>query len=128
MGQHDETRRVVQAYFDAWTSKQVDAAFALLAPDLVFSGPTADYTTAEAFRPGLAAFAAMTSWAKIVDFLVDGDRAALLYDCELPAPVDVIRIASFFRVAGGRIAAYDTRFDATGFRQLMAQRAGRREA
>lgn len=116
----DETRRVVEGYFNAWTTKRVDDAQSLLAPDLEFSGPTASYRGAEAFRPALANFAAMTMWARIVELLVDGDRAALLYDCELPPPVGTLRIASFFRVEGGRIKTSDTRFDATELRRLVA--------
>jgi hypothetical protein len=116
----DETRRVVDTYFSAWTNNRVDEAYGTLAPELEFSGPTASYKSAEAFRPALVAFAAMTKWARIVDFLVDGDRAALLYDCELPEPAGVVRIASFFRVENGKIRAYDTRFDATELRKAQA--------
>ena len=121
----EETRRVVQGYFDAWTSNRVDDAQALLAPDLEFSGPTASYRSAEAFRPALVGFAAMTKWARVVDLLVEGDRAALLYDCELPPPAGELRIASFFRVENGRIRTYDTRFDATELRKILAARAGK---
>jgi hypothetical protein len=66
------------------------------------------------------AFAAMTKWARVIDLLVEGDRAALLYDCELPQPAGVVRIASFFRVQNGKIRAYDTRFDATELRKVQA--------
>src|SRR5207247_11108069 len=59
--------------------------------------PNARYATKVDFKPGLEGFAALTKWAKVVDLLVDGDRAALLYDCELPAPVGVLRIASLDR-------------------------------
>jgi hypothetical protein len=117
-----DTRRVVQAYFDAWTTKRVDDAYALLADDLHFAGPTATYASAAEFRPALAGFAAMTSGARAIDLIVDGDRAALLYDCDLPPPVGTIRISSFFRVAGGKIAWYETWFDATQLRVLFAAR------
>jgi hypothetical protein len=123
MTREDETRRVVEAYFGAWTSKRTDEAFALLAEDLHFSGPSAEYRTREQFGPALAGFAALTRSAEIVVLLVDGDRAALLYDCELPPPAGKLRIASFFRVDEGKIRSYDTRFDAEGFRKLAASRA-----
>jgi hypothetical protein len=116
----EETRRIVLAYFTAWTTKMTDDAFALLDPNLSFSGPSAQYATAEEFRPGLVGFAAMTQGARILELIVDGERAAMLYDCDLPAPVGTIRIASFFRVVQGRIKAYDTRFDATEFPKLVA--------
>jgi SnoaL-like protein len=116
----DETRTAVQGYFSAWTTNQPDKAFAFLAEDLRFSGPNASYDSAEAFRPALVNFAAMTRRAEIVELIVDGDRAALLYDCDLPSPVGTIRIASFFHVREGRICVYDTRFDATEFRKVIA--------
>jgi SnoaL-like domain len=119
----DETRRVVEAYFRAWTSRRTDEAFALLADDLHFTGPSAEYRTREEFRPGLVGFAGLTKSADVVELLVDGSRAALLYDCELPPPAGRIRIASFFRVEGGRICSYDTRFDAEGFRKLASSRS-----
>jgi ketosteroid isomerase-like protein len=119
----DETRQVVQSYFIAWTANKVREAHALLAPDLEFSGPTASYRSAEAFWPALAHFAAMTRAARIVDLVVDGDRAALLYDCDLPEPVGTLRIASFFRVENGRIRTYDTRFDASELRKLVARKS-----
>jgi hypothetical protein len=114
-----QTRKTVEAYFNAWTSKRVAEAYALLADDLEFNGPNARFHSAIEFKPGLEGFAALTKWTKVIELLVEGDRAALLYDCELPAPVGVLRIASFFRVEHGKIRSYDTWFDAESFRRLM---------
>src|SRR5262249_58010739 len=121
----DETRRVVESYFASWTTKYVPAAHALLAGDLEFSGPTASYQSADAFLPALAKFAEMTKWARIVDLVVEGDRAALLYDCELPQPVGKLRIASFFRVEKGKIGVNERLLDATELRQLQARQRAR---
>jgi ketosteroid isomerase-like protein len=118
----EETRRAVLGYFEAWTSRDTDRAYALLAPDLEFVGPTARYASAEAFRPALINFAAMTRSAKLVELMVVGDRAAMLYDCELPDPVGPTRIASFFRVQDGKIAWYETLFDATELRKVLPKR------
>jgi ketosteroid isomerase-like protein len=122
MTMEDTTRRVVEGYFDAWTTKRVDEAFALLAEDLEFAGPTASYRSAEAFRPALVNFAAMTKAARLVELTVEGDRAAMLYDCELPPPVGTLRIASFFRVENGKIRWYETVFDATELRKVLAKK------
>ena len=97
------------------------AAHALLASDLPFSSPAASYQSAEAFWPALVKFAEMTKAARIVDLVVEGDRAALLYDCELPQPIRHLKIASFFRVENGKIRTYDTQFDATELRKLQAR-------
>jgi hypothetical protein len=116
----DDTRKAVEGYFNGWTTRNVPAAYAFLADDLAFAGPTASYKSAAEFRPALEGFAAMTKWARIVELLVQGNRAAMLYDCELPPPVGVLRIASFFRVENGKIRAYETWFDATELRKLLA--------
>jgi ketosteroid isomerase-like protein len=119
MSTSQETRKVVEGYFEAWTRNDVPAAYAMLAKDLHFAGPSASYGTAEQFRPALTGFAAMTRSARVLELVVDGDRAALLYDCDLPEPAGTVRIASFFRVADGKITWYETFFDPTGFRQLQ---------
>jgi ketosteroid isomerase-like protein len=74
----EETRRVVEGYFAAWTSNKVDEAYALLADDLAFWGPTPSYQSAAAFRPALAGFAAMTKRAQVTELVVQGDRGAAL--------------------------------------------------
>ena len=117
-----ETRKAVELYFAAWTRNDPDAARAQLADDLVFVGPSARYESADAFYPALKGFAAITKSARIAELLVDGDRAAMLYDCELPPPAGVTRIASFFRVANGKIAWYETLFDPTEFRKLAPKK------
>jgi ketosteroid isomerase-like protein len=126
MTTQDETRRVVQSYFAAWTSKNVREAHALLADDLQFSGPTASYRSAAEFWPALVNFAEMTVAARIVELIVEGNRAAMLYDCELPQPIGTLKIASFFRVEDGKIRTYETQFDATELRKVLAaKRAGK---
>jgi ketosteroid isomerase-like protein len=126
MSTQDVTRKVVQSYFAAWTAKNVGEAHALLADDLEFSGPTASYRSAAEFWPALVNFAEMTVAARIVELIVEGDRAAMLYDCELPPPVGTLKIASFFRVENGKIRTYETQFDATELRKVLAaKRAGK---
>ncbi|HKV86763.1 MAG TPA: nuclear transport factor 2 family protein [Candidatus Dormibacteraeota bacterium] len=121
MDEASETRAAVEGYFQAWTTRRPEEAFAFLAPDLKFSGPTASYESADEFRPALDGFAAMTRSARIVELVVSGSQAALLYDCDLPSPVGTLRIASFFTVRDRRIARYDTRFDATELRKLLSR-------
>lgn len=116
----DDTRSVVERYFRAWTTNDVPAAYALLADELEFVGPTASYRSADAFRPALVAFAAMSKGAQLIELLIDGNRAAMLYSCQLP--FGTARIASFFRVEHGKIRWYETQFDATELRRLQAQK------
>jgi hypothetical protein len=55
-----------------------------------------------------------------MDLVVEGDRVAMVYDCELAPPVGVIKISSFFRVVAGKVSTYGTYFDATELRKLSA--------
>jgi hypothetical protein len=110
-----DARAVVEGYFRAWTTNKPNEARVFLAEDLHFVGPTASYNSAEAFMPALVRFAEMTKSASIVELLVDGNRVAMLYECELPFGVH--RIASFFRVEEGKIKWYETQFDATELRK-----------
>jgi hypothetical protein len=117
-----KTREVVEAYFHAWTTKRIDDAYDRLADDLHFAGPNGAFESAEDFRPALVGFCAMSRGARLVELVVEGDRAAMLYDCDLPEPVGTVRISSFFRVEGDRIAWYETWFDASELRKLLAAR------
>jgi hypothetical protein len=121
MSMQDETRRIVERYFAAWTRNDAKEAHAQLAPDLEFIGPSASYKSADEFYPALVRFAAMTKGARIAELIVDGERAALLYDCDLPPPVGTLRIASFFRVSDGKIRRYETLFDPIELRKLQAR-------
>jgi hypothetical protein len=56
----------------------------------------------------------------MLELIVEGDRAAMLYDADLP--VGTVRIASFFRVANGKIATYETWFDASELRKILPKR------
>jgi SnoaL-like protein len=116
------TKAIVEAFFAAWTSNDGARARALMADDLHYSGPLNTYDTADALHGPLMTFAGMVRGAKMIELVVDGDRAALLYDCELPAPVGTLRAASFQRVANGKIVSYLQAFDATQLRKLYEGR------
>jgi hypothetical protein len=117
----EETRKVVEGFFAAWTTRNEREARALMADDLAYSGPLNTYQTADALLAPLMTFAAMVRGARMIELVVEGDRAALLYDCELPPPVGTLRAASFQRVEGGRIRTYLQAFDATELRKLQAR-------
>lgn len=125
----DETRRVVEGYFNAWTSHRVDDAMAFLDKDLQVVAPGSNGAIlhvdgADQFRPGLEQFAGMTSAARILQHTVQGNRSALLYEADLPQPVGTLTIVSFFGVENGKIKTYHIVFDATLFNRLEASGTG----
>ena len=119
--------QVVKSYFDAWTSKQTDLALTFIADDVQVVGPGSPPMSGSAsFKPALERFAALTKAGSAVihQLIVDGEQVALFYQVELPQPVGVLKVASFFRVENGKIRDYQILFDATEFRKLKNQREG----
>ena len=117
----DETRRVVQGFFAAWTTGKEREARAFMADDMKYVGPLNSYETADALLGPLMKFAKNVQAARVLEIVVEGDRAALLYDCDLPPPVGTLRAATFQRVEQGRIRSYLQAFDATELRKLQAR-------
>jgi hypothetical protein len=123
MAVRNETRRVAESFFAAWTSRNAREARALLSDALEYSGPLNSYHSADELLPPLMKFAATLHGARVVELILEGNRAALLYDCDLSAPVGTLRTASFQRVDGGKIREYRQAFDATGLRRVLAPQA-----
>lgn len=114
-----DTRTIVEAFFHAWTAGDAAATRALLADDLEYSGPLNTYHRADELVPPLMKFVSILRGANLLEVIVDGDRAALLYECQLPEPVGTLRTASFQRVERGKIQTYRQEFDATALRVLL---------
>ncbi len=110
-----QTRDIVTQFFAAWTTGDGAAARALVADDMRYQGPLNTYDTADALHGPLMQFAALLRSARMIELVVDGDRAALLYDCELPS--GTLRTATFQRVRDGKIVSYLQVFDATELRR-----------
>ncbi|EAT58976.1 nuclear transport factor 2 family protein [Chlorobium ferrooxidans] len=114
-----DIRKLIEAYHKAWTCGDFAAARSFLADDLDFRGSIDCFSNADDFLAALKQFARMTSHVTMLKSFYDNDGAALLYDCETPAPAGVIRTAEFFTVSGNRIKAIRLVFDATDLRKAM---------
>ena len=98
---HD-TAAIIRGYHDAWTSKDLARATALLADTLAVEVPVNDYPTAESFAAALTSFASMVTRVELLAMLSDGDEAMVLYDLTA-GPVGTLRVAEHFTVADGKI-------------------------
>jgi hypothetical protein len=121
MGDAAETRRVVESFFAAWTKNKKTEARALMADDLEYWGPLNTYKGADAFLGPLMGFAQLVKSARMLECICEGDRAGLLYECELPAPVGVLVVSAFQRVEKGKIRAYRNAFDTFELRKLLGK-------
>jgi ketosteroid isomerase-like protein len=117
--QHMSARQLVEKYYSAWTTRDFSTARACLADNLDFKGSIDTLDSADALMEALKRFTSMVTNVRLIMSAFEGDRAALLYDCETPTPAGAIRTAEFFTVRDGKIAEIRVVFDATELRKLM---------
>jgi ketosteroid isomerase-like protein len=74
--------QVATAYFEAWTSKDLDRAMTYVADDVICDAPAGRIEGAAAFRAFMTPFVGMLISAELIAALEekDGDRAVLVYD------------------------------------------------
>lgn len=113
------TESIVHAYFDAWTQGRFGVARQLLDDKLKFRGSIDHFDSADDFVTTLRLFGQMVQGVKLQEQFVDGDRAALLYDCITTTAAGAVRSAEFFKVRNGRITEIALIFDATQLRKVM---------
>jgi hypothetical protein len=117
----ERTKDLVRAYYEGWKggTERFDEQKlrAVLVPNVAFESPLSRRDDASGLVEGIARFAKTIKAIHFHQTIVTGNEAAVVYDCELTAPVPTLRCAEFFRVEGDRIAAIRLVFDASGYRQ-----------
>ena len=115
----NDPKTIVERFFAAQVANDKDAMLALMADDLEYANVLNSYTSAAAFLGPLMGFNKLLRGITIVSCIVDGDRAAVLYDCDIPPPIGTLRTAWFVRVEGGKLRTIQSIFDATEIRKLF---------
>ncbi len=113
---------VALAYFDAWTSKDLDRAMGYIAGDIVCDAPAGRLEGAQAYREFMAPFTQILVEAKLLAAFGDDERAVLVYDTAT-LPVASAPAAEFVTVADGRITASRFIFDRAPFQAARAAEA-----
>lgn len=76
--------RVALAYYEAWTSKDMDAAMAFVADDIVCEAPAGRITGAAAYRAFMGPFAGRLLSASLIAAYGDETQALIMYDTATP--------------------------------------------
>ena len=97
-----DTATVIRAYYDAWTAKDFDQAVCLLAPGLTVEVPVNEYPTTASFAAALKNFGSVSTSAKLLAEMSDGEEGMLLYDMDVPG-LGTLRVAEHFTVDDGKI-------------------------
>ncbi len=106
-------------YHRAWSTHDVDAAMALVDPDIVCDAPAGPVVGRDAFREFMGPFAAMTTRTEVLGAFGDDETAVVLYDTEttlVPHAPGAERV----EVVGGRITRMTIVFDRLPFAQARA--------
>lgn len=120
----DKTLELVRAYYQGWSNGEGGYDEALLRrvlhPKLVFESPVGRREALDDFLPGLQRFAKTLKKLHMLQLIGSGAEAAAIYDCDLTAPVDILRCAEAFRVEGSQIVSIRLVFDATPYKLAAA--------
>jgi ketosteroid isomerase-like protein len=106
--------QVALAYYQAWTSKDIDAAMRQLADDVVCDAPAGRIEGVQAYRQFLGPFAEMLLGSELLAAFGDETTAVLVYDTRTP-PVPSGPGAECLTVRDGKIVYNRFIFDRLPF-------------
>jgi SnoaL-like domain len=115
----------VALYYDRWQNRQGDLSDVPLADDFQFTGPVANFDSAEGYRAmAREAGQAVTSFAVRRQF-VDGNEVFSMIDWEMAIPgVGRMTSAELLEVEDGVIVRGELIYDAEALRRAMTQAGG----
>jgi ketosteroid isomerase-like protein len=111
--------QVALAYYEAWTSKDLDRAMTYVAADVICDAPAGRIEGAAAYRAFLTPFAGTLLSAEVIATFGDDERAVIVYDTasRLVASGPACECVT---VRDGRIVASRFIFDRLPFEQARA--------
>jgi ketosteroid isomerase-like protein len=106
--------RTALAYYQAWTSHDLDKALSYIADDIVCDAPAGRLEGAEAYRAFLGPFVQILTSAKMIAAFGDDETALVMYDTET-VPVKSAPGAECVTVRNGKITHSRFVFDRAPF-------------
>jgi ketosteroid isomerase-like protein len=111
--------KVALAYYEAWTSKDLDLAMSYIADDIVCDAPAGRIVGARAYREFIGPFAGMLIDASLIAAFGDDETAVVIYDTKTVL-VESGPGAECLTVADGRITHSRFIFDRLPFQTARA--------
>jgi ketosteroid isomerase-like protein len=105
-----------RAYYDAWTSKDVDTAMSYIADDIVCDAPAGRIEGIDAYREFLGPFTGLLLGHELIAAFGDEEQAVMVYDTRT-VPVASAPGAECVRVRDGKIVYNRFIFDRLPFEQ-----------
>jgi len=102
--------RTALAYYEAWTSHDLDKAMSYIADDIVLDSPAGRLEGAEAYRGFMGPFVQILTGSKMIAAFGDDETALVMYDTET-VPVKSAPGAECVTVKDGKITYSRNVFD-----------------
>ena len=122
MADSSAAREIAIAYYDAWTSKNIDLAMSYLADDVVCDAPVGRIEGVAAYREFLGPFTQILQDARLIAAFGDDTTAVLMYDTRT-VPVPDAPGAECLTVANGKIVHNRFIFDRLPFAEARRSSA-----
>jgi len=111
--------QVALAYYEAWTSKDLERAMTYVADEIVCDAPAGRIEGAQAYREFMGPFVQILRRAELIAAFGDDEQALLMYDTET-VPVPSAPGAECVTVEGGKITRSRFLFDRAPFQEARA--------
>jgi ketosteroid isomerase-like protein len=106
--------KVALAYYEAWSSKDIDGAMSYIADDIICEAPAGLIEGADAYRAFLAPFTQILTSSRMIAAFGDDPTALVMYDTET-VPVKNAPGAECVTVEDGKITQSRFLFDRAPF-------------
>ncbi|GAB3280963.1 nuclear transport factor 2 family protein [Kineosporia babensis] len=110
------TESTATAYFEAWTTGDVDTALKYVAPDVLALTPNGRIEGAEAFRGFVGNFTSRITRIELLKLVADDESAVLFYESDTDASQGALA-AEYLTVQDGLITVARYAFDRLPFVQ-----------
>ena len=107
-------------YLNAVGQQQYDRLEAMLAPDVLFKGPSMTRTSAGELLGALKRLGAIHVRNDVKRVFVDGDEACVIYDFVTDTQAGALPTIEWLRFEGDRIRAIDLYYDRLPWQAVMA--------
>jgi hypothetical protein len=101
---------LAETYFRAWRDREFDLFSEVLAPDVHFVGPMAEFQGREAAITGLQGLRSTLEDIRVIHRFTDDDNVVTWFEL-IVAGIDPIPVANWSRIREGQIAEIRVTFD-----------------
>ncbi len=113
---------ILRQFYDAVQCRDMQAARALLADDMVFVGLFETYPNADAYIATFTQLMQIVTRLDVKTIIGEGDEAAIFMDMFTTAPVEATTfVAEWHQVRNGRIVRAQSAFDGRPFAAMFTR-------